>query len=74
MAITESELRKEIARRAPDVRILRIGPLFNRSIDAIVENKWGQHLWSAYESQLESEPTQQATQSVEPADGQLSLF
>lgn len=46
--MTETELRAEIEREAPHLKILQIGELFGRGLDAIVENRWGQCLWSVY--------------------------
>lgn len=44
----EGVLRQEIERLAPRLRILQVGNLFGRGLDAIVEDACGQFLWSVY--------------------------
>ncbi len=42
------ELRAEIARRAPELTIVAVGRLFGDAVDAIVQDRWGQSMWSVY--------------------------
>ena len=67
--MTETELRNEIARRAPDLKIIQIGGMFGSKIDAIVEDCRGQYLWSVYARELNPQPKEHA----EPAGGR-TLF
>jgi hypothetical protein len=67
------QLRAEIARRAPHLKIVLIGALFGRAtIDAVVEDGRGQYLWSVYERELNPQP--QELVAAEPLPGQKSLF
>jgi hypothetical protein len=68
--MTEADLRNEIARRAPHLKVLTVGTLFGREdLDAVVEDRYGQFLWSVYQRQVK-EPAPAAR----PLPGQLSLF
>ena len=70
--MTESTLRAEITRRAPHLKILRVGQLFgDPAMDAIVEDSRGQCLWSVYARELDPQPIAQADQVP---TGQGSLF
>ena len=42
------ELRAEIARRGPELTIVAVGRLFGDAVDAIVQDRWGQSMWSVY--------------------------
>ena len=69
----EASLRKEIAHRAPHLTVLSVGPLFGRTqIDAIVEDRHGQYLWSTYARELDPQPIAPAEADLLP--GQLNLF
>ena len=78
--MTETELRNDIARRAPQMRILTIGALFgNEQLDAVVEDRRGQYLWSAWRRQTDppaiaaAPEVSDAPEAREAAD-QLNLF
>jgi hypothetical protein len=70
--ITETTLRNEIARRAPEMKILLIGALFGGTeLDALVEDRRGQYLWSVYRREMNPQPPEPAVATV---SGQLSMF
>jgi len=70
--MTESSLRNEIARRAPHLRVLTVGLLFGgKDLDAIVEDRRGQYLWSVYRREMNPQPPEPAVATV---SGQLSMF
>jgi hypothetical protein len=64
-------LREEIGRRAPHLRIVQAGALFTSGLDAIVEDRKGQYLWSVYARELDPQPPAAA---AEPLPGQRNLF
>jgi len=75
--MTETELRNEIARRAPQMRVLTIGALFGtEQLDAVVEDRRGQYLWSAWRRQTDPPAIDAAPERTEAreAAGQLNLF
>ena len=47
--MTAEQLTAEIQREAPHLRIVQVGELFGHGMDAIVQNRWGQCLWSVYQ-------------------------
>ena len=70
--MTEASLRNEITRRAPALKIVSIGRLFGgKELDAVVEDRRGQYLWSVYERELNPQPPEPAPA---PLPGQLSMF
>ena len=70
--MTETTLRNEITRRAPGLKIVSIGRLFGgKELDAVVEDRRGQYLWSVYERELNPQPPEPA---LAPLPGQLSMF
>jgi hypothetical protein len=65
-------IQSEISRRAPHLTIVRLGALFGRdALDAIVQDRRGQYLWSVYARELDPQPIEP---SPAPLAGQLSLF
>ena len=68
--MNETTLRNEIARRAPHLRVLTVGLLFGgKDLDAIVEDRRGQYLWSAYSRELDPAPI-----AMPIASGQQTMF
>ncbi len=70
--MTETDLRNEIARRAPHLHVLTVGTLFGREqLDAVVEDQRGQYLWSVYAAELDPQPIEP---TVAAPCSQRSLF
>ena len=42
------ELRPRLPGRAPELTIVAVGRLFGDAVDAIVQDRWGQSMWSVY--------------------------
>jgi len=78
--MTETDLRNEISQRAPQMRVLTIGKLFNSDdLDAVVQDRRGQYLWSVWRRQTDPPaiaptPRHRPVELPRITSGQLDLF
>ena len=68
MTLSETDLRNEINRRAPSLRIILVVDIEKDYLDAVVGDRWGQYLWSHYKNE------HAINDHAEVLPGQLSLF